>query len=281
LEKKREEKLKQKFSLFDFANELSEEELKILKEYFDYKNIEEQNEKKSSSSKCSSSKICKRNTKSIGTHDINRTIKNPIKSSIISSQKQANKSINKSKISNDLQKDINNIKKEGFLIENKTEYFFRSHLLKRTRKKYKFDDIKFLLKFKSKSDDKSTLYNKCRAISENLIILNSKEGQRIGFFSKNIIELENNKSQELFFNDDDFVGFMFYHNEIKEMNTKEYRDLYNIFISIIEDLFTFLNIQSYLIQSEDKNVLEQVTNFRKKYFKEIDEFEIYQIKYYS
>ena len=74
---------------------------------------------------------------------------------------------------------------------------------------------------------------------------------------------------------------MFYHNEIKEMNTKEYRDLYNIFISIIEDLFTFLNIQSYLIQSEDKNVLEQVTNFRKKYFKEIDEFEIYQIKYYS
>ena len=281
LEKQREEKLKQKFSLFDFANELSEEELKILKEYFDYKNVEEQNAKKASPSKSSSSKISKRSTKSVGTHDINRKIKIPIKSSIISSQKQSNKSINKPKISNVLQNDMNNIKKERFLIENKTEYFFRSHLLKRKRAKYKFDDIKFLLKFKSKSDDKNTFYNKSRAISENLIILNSKEGQRIGFFSKNIIELENIKSQELFFNDDDFVGFMFYPNEIKEMDTKEYKNLYNIFISIIEDLFTFLNIKSHLIQTKDKNVLEQVTNFRENHFKEIDDFEIYQIKYYS
>lgn len=281
LEKKREEKLKQKFSLFDFANQLSEEELKILKDYFDYKNVEEQSVKKSSASKGSSNKKGKRSTKNIGTHDINRKIKDPILSSIISSQRQEKKNMNETKATNALKNNMNNKKKERFLMENKTEYFFRSHLLKRSRTKYKIDDIKLLLKFKSKSDDKNTFFNKCRTISENLIILMSKEGQRIGFFSKNIIELENNKSQELFFNDDDFVGFMFYHNEIKEMNTKEYRDLYNIFISIIEDLFTFLNIQSYLIQSEDKNVLEQVTNFRKKYFKEIDEFEIYQIKYYS
>ena len=91
LEKKREEKLKQKFSLFDFANELSEEELKILKEYFDFKNVEEQSSKKSSSSKSSSSKKGKRSTKSIGTHDINRKIKNPILNSIISSQRQEKK----------------------------------------------------------------------------------------------------------------------------------------------------------------------------------------------
>ena len=104
-----------KFSFFDFANELSEEELKILKEYFDYKNVEEQNAKKTSPTKSSSSKINKRSTKSIGTHDINRKIKNPIKSSIISSQKQSNKSINKPKISNVLQKDMNNLKKKDFL----------------------------------------------------------------------------------------------------------------------------------------------------------------------
>ena len=281
LEKKREEKLKQKFSLFDFANELSEEELKILKEYFDFKNVEEQNAKKSSSSKSSSSKKGKRSTKSIETHDINRKNKNPILSSIVSSQRQEKKNMNETKTTYALKNSMNNSKKERFLLENRTEYFFRNHLLKRTRTKYKIDDIKLLLKFKSKSDDKNTFLNKCRAISENLIILMSKEGQKIGFFSKNIIELENNKSQELFFNGDDFVGFMFYSNEIKEMNTKEYKNLYNIFISIIEDLFTFLNIQNNLIQTKDKNALEQVTNFRKNQFKEIDEFEIYQIKYYS
>ena len=281
LEKKREEKLKQKFSLFDFANELSEEELKILKEYFDFKNVEEQSSKKSSSSKSSSSKKGKRSTKSIGTHDINRKIKNPILNSIISSQRQEKKNMNETKTTYTLKNSMNNSKKERFLLENRTEYFFRNHLLKRTRTKYKIDDIKLLLKFKSKLDDKSSFLNKCRTISENLIILLSKEGQKIGFFSKNIIELENNKSQELFFNGDDFVGFMFYSNEIKEMNTKEYKNLYNIFISIIEDLFTFLNIQNHLIQTQDKNVLEQVSNFRKNHFKEIDEFEIYQIKYYS
>ena len=281
LEKKREEKLKQKFSLFDFANELSEEELKILKEYFDFKNVEEQSSKKSSSSKSSSSKKGKRSTKSIGTHDINRKIKNPILNSIISSQRQEKKNMNETKTTYTLKNSMNNSKKERFLLENRTEYFFRNHLLKRTRTKYKIDDIKLLLKFKSKLDDKSSFLNKCRTISENLIILLSKEGQKIGFFSKNNIELENNKSQELFFNGDDFVGFMFYSNEIKEMNTKEYKNLYNIFISIIEDLFTFLNIQNHLIQTQDKNVLEQVSNFRKNHFKEIDEFEIYQIKYYS
>ena len=281
LEKKREEKLKQKFSLFDFANELSEEELKILKEYFDFKNVEEQSSKKSSSSKSSSSKKGKRSTKSIGTHDINRKIKNPILNSIISSQRQEKKNMNETKTTYILKNSMNNSQKERFLLENRTEYFFRNHLLKRTRTKYKIDDIKLLLKFKSKLDDKSSFLNKCRTISENLIILLSKEGQKIGFFSKNIIELENNKSQELFFNGDDFVGFMFYSNEIKEMNTKEYKNLYNIFISIIEDLFTFLNIQNHLIQTQDKNVLELVSNFRKNHFKEIDEFEIYQIKYYS
>ena len=189
--------------------------------------------------------------------------------------------MNETKTTYTLKNSMNNSKKERFLLENRTEYFFRNHLLKRTRTKYKIDDIKLLLKFKSKLDDKSSFLNKCRTISENLIILLSKEGQKIGFFSKNIIELENNKSQELFFNGDDFVGFMFYSNEIKEMNTKEYKNLYNIFISIIEDLFTFLNIQNHLIQTQDKNVLEQVSNFRKNHFKEIDEFEIYQIKYYS
>ena len=282
LEKKREEKLKQKFSLFDFANELSEDELKILKEYFDFKNIEERSKGISSNSKSSSNQKSKKNTKSIGTHDINGGINDSILINLINSQNQEKKNINEVKKTNFL-KNRNNIKKkEGFLMENKTENYFRSHLLKRARTKYKFDDIKLLLRFKSKSDDKNTFYNMCRGVSENLIILMSKEGQKIGFFSKNIIELcENNKSQQLFFNRDDFVGFMFYLNEIKEMDIKEYKNLYFIFISIIKDLFTFLDIQCHLVQTEDKNILEQVTNFRKNHFKEIDEFEIYQIKYYS
>lgn len=279
IEKKREEKLKQKFSLFDFANELSEEEIKILKEYFDFKNVEEQSAKKSSASKSSSSKKAKRSSNSVETPDMNKKIINPILSTLINSQKQEKKNTNEVKKTIIMKNSTNYIKKEKFLIANKTEYYFRSHLLKRTRTKYKFDDIKLLLRFKSKSDDINSFYNKCRAISENLIILMSKEGQRIGFFSKNIIDLENNKSQELFFNADDFVGFMFNSNEIKEMDTKNYKNLYNIFISIIEDLFHFLNIQSHLIQTKDRNVLEQVSNFRKNHFKEIDEFEIYQIKY--
>ena len=279
IEKKREEKLKQKFSLFDFANELSEEEIKILKEYFDLKNVEEQSAKKSSASKSSSNKKAKRSSNSVGTHDMNKKNINPILSSLINSKKQEKNNTNEVKKTIVMKDSTNYIIKDKFLIQNKTEYYFRTHLLKRTRTKYKFDDIKILLKFKSKSDDINSFYTKCRSISENLIILMSKEGQRIGFFSKNIIDLENNKSQELFFNTDDFVGFMFNSNEIKEMDTKEYKSLYNIFISIIEDLFHFLNIKSNLIQTKDKNVLEQVSNFRKNNFKEIDEFEIYQIKY--
>ena len=281
LEKKREEKLKQKFSLFDFANELTEEELKILKDYFDLKNSEDQNNKNIFPSKSSSSKKAKNSVKSSGTNEINKKIKNPIISSLMSTQKQEKKVKNEIKTTDAFRNGSTYIKKERYLIENKTEYYFKSYLLNRTRTKYKFDDIKLLLKFKSISDDKKSFHNKCRAISENLIILMSKERKKIGFFSKNIIELENKKSQDLFFNDEDFVGFIFYPNEIKEMDTNEYKNLYNIFISIIKDLFTFLNIQSHLIQTEDKNVLEQVSNFRKNNFGEIDDFEIYQIKYIS
>ena len=282
LEKIREEQLRKNFSFFDFADELSEEELKALKEYFSLKNENNENTTKIQNQKNLEIKNKNEEIKKNNNIDNNKKINN---SKTTKNTKDINTNIKqKTSVKNETNNNNNNNNnkkskgKEKYLLGNE-ENFLRKHLIQKA--KYRIKDIKLVLKYKSSIDSSNTFFNNCRGIAENLIMLRNKNRKKMGFFTKNIIDLlENIKYENYYKNETNFIGYIINSDsgEIDEIDFKGFFQIYNDFISIFKNMIRMLEKKPEKNKTKEED-LNETEKKRKYHFWEIDEIEVYQVKY--
>ena len=170
-------------------------------------------------------------------------------------------------------------KRNNSLLENEKEkQYFKNQIMKKEKSKVK--DINFSLKYNSKTDTRNftKFYNKCKGISDNLILIKNKEGKKYGFFSKNFYELLNaNKPLDSISLKNKIAGYSFNSKEINEFDCKNILDIFNGFIKNLYNYFSH----------------EEKISFHNKYYNlsvynrynwsqvlgHIDVIEIYQVKY--
>ena len=273
-EKIKEEKFRKKISIFNVLDNLDDEELQSIENYYSkskknkiiIKDTNELKNKKKSNNELNDKKKINKQNNANDSLDYSRD-NNNIK------HNKKNDS-NSYKINNsDQSKDIQN--NNNSLLETKDINYFKEKIKLKTP--YKIKDIKFALKYKSSSSNYKDFYNNCRDISENLILLKNKEGKKIGIFSKNIINIMNSINTNNFSVEEsiNLIGYIFGSENIDEINFKDFISIYNIFVSIYKDIFNFLN-KNDLIGNDNVN-----TDNKENYIGNIDEMEIYQIKYIS
>ena len=172
-----------------------------------------------------------------------------------------------------------NDKRNNSLFENEKEkQYFINQIMKKEKSKVK--DINFSLKYNSKTDPRNSnkFYNKCKGISDSLILFKNKEGKKYGFFFKNFFELLNaNKPLDSISLKNNISGYSFNSKEIYEFDNKNILDIYNGFIKNLYNYFSH----------------EEKISFHNKYYNlsvynrynwsqilgHIDDIEIYQVKY--
>ena len=287
-EKNKKEKIRNKYSILDFADDLTDDEIKYIELNIDKLNEEEKNIKKKQSynlinnlkknkRKKNKGNISKKqkinkndnipNSKEINQNiDILKEKNNEMELSKEIKNEKNNKNKNKNNNKKINKEDIKiNIANENYLLENeKLSKYFKNRIKQKT--KYKIKDIKFVLKYKSNSKENNNFYRDCRGISQNLILIKTNEGKKIGLFSKNIIDIiKNIKSTNFEINDNDFIGYIVDSQNIDEIYFQDFFDVYNSFISIFKDISNFLNNEN--------------DNYVKNNIGKINTIEIYQIKY--
>ena len=263
LEKIKEEKLRQKFFIFDYLNKLKVEDLnfiekniKSLKEEEKYNNLKNQqiyvihyfndkikifNNTNNISNSIKHQNINYKN-KTNNEEQINHINKDN------NQIKEINSYNNKTNKSYDYKKDVYNSKEinnqnikecnenQKFLLENIEDInYFKNKIKQKTQ--YKIKDVNLVLKYKSGNSEYKDFYNNCRGISQNLILLQNKEGKKIGIFSKNIIDIWNNiKDKNFSVDDNNFIGYIFSYQNIDEITSPDYK----VFKSIYKNIFNFL-----------------------------------------
>ena len=287
-EKNKKEKIRNKYSILDFADDLTDDEIKYIELNIDKLNEEEKNIKKKQSynlinnlkknkRKKNKGNISKKqkinkndnipNSKEINQNiDILKEKNNEMELSKEIKNEKNNKNKNKNNNKKINKEDIKiNIANENYLLENeKLSKYFKNRIKQKT--KYKIKDIKFVLKYKSNSKENNNFYRDCRGISQNLILIKTNEGKKIGLFSKNIIDIiKNIKSTNFEINDNDFIGYIVDSQNIEEIFFQDFFDVYNSFISIFKDISNFMNNEN--------------DNYAKNNIGKINTIEIYQIKY--
>ena len=293
-EKTKEENFRKKLEIFNFLDDLNDKDLESLEQYLKIQNYLKNNNKTNNNininnykdkikpdNRPNTSKEIKNQNNSSPKNDKNekdRTNNNQNNISYKPSsneKKEINNSI-KDKASNG-----NNIdKKQYYLLENDEEIkYFKNKIKLKTP--YKIKDVNFVLKYKSSSSEYKEFYNNCRGISENLIILKSKDGKKVGIFSKNIIDILNNINnvKDFLIKDSNFIGYIFGSENIDEIYFQDFIGIYNIFVSIFKDIFNFLDKKLGVIDNKDINIIEKISDNKDDYTGNIDEIEIYQIKY--
>ena len=281
-EKNKKEKIRNKYSILDFADDLTDDEIKYIELNIDKLNEEEKNIKKKQSynlinnlkknkRKKNKGNISKKQKNNIpNSKEINQNIdilkeKNnemELSKEIKNEKNNKNKNNNKNIIKEDIKINISN---ENYLLENENlSKYFKKKI--KQKAKYKIKDIKFVLKYKSNSKENNNFYRDCRGISQNLILIKTNEGKKIGLFSKNIIDIiKNIKSTNFEINDNDFIGYIVDSQNIEEIFFQDFFDVYNSFISIFKDISNFMNNEN--------------DNYAKNNIGKINTIEIYQIKY--
>ena len=304
LEKIKEEKLRQKFFIFDYLNKLNDEDLnfiekniKSLKEEEKYNNLKNQqiyvihyfndkikifNNTNNISNSIKHQNINYKN-KTNNEEQINHINKdnNQIKE-INSYNNKTNKSYDyKNDVYNSKEINNQNIKEcnenQKFLLENIEDInYFKNKIKQKTQ--YKIKDVNLVLKYKSGNSEYKDFYNNCRGISQNLILLQNKEGKKIGIFSKNIIDIWNNiKDKNFSVDDNNFIGYIFSYQNIDEITSPDYK----VFKSIYKNIFNFLAKKKHFNSNNNLNNINNDITIKEEmnFFGEIEEIEIYQIKY--
>ena len=171
------------------------------------------------------------------------------------------------------------LKKYNFsLFENDKQISFFKEEIFKTIDDIRIKDIDFILKYKSKSEPKSfdKFYNNCKNIKDNLILMKNNKGKKLAIFSKNIYEiLHGTISKENIENQKDFFIYSFNINALYQYSFRK---------NIFEIYAAFMHCISKWLSEEEASALKKFEPYNKnKYgknmFKNIDEVEIYQIKY--
>ena len=297
-EKLKEENFRKKLEIFNFLDDLNDKDLESLEQYIKIQNYIKNNNKTNNNINnninINNYKVkIKPDNRPNTSKEIKNQNKNPPKNGKneknIANNNQNN--ISYKSFSNE-KKDINNSikdkasnennmdKKQHYLLETDEEIkYFKNKIKLKTP--YKIKDVNFVLKYKSSSSQYKEFYNNCRGISENLIILKSKDGKKVGIFSKNIIDILNNinKTKDFLIKDSNFIGYIFGSENIDEIYFQDFIGIYNIFVSIFKDIYNFLDKKIDVIDRKNINMIEKKFDNKDDYSGNIDEIEIYQIKY--
>ena len=174
--------------------------------------------------------------------------------------------------------DIDFKKYNNSLFENDNQVqYFKEEIAKKYDDLKGIKDIDFILKYKSKTDQKGfdKFFNNCKNIKDSLILMKNNKGKKLAIFSKNIYDiLHGTISRDSIENLNNFFLYSFNINDILEYSFKNNYEIYTSFIQCIskwlseEEASTLKKFDSYNKNKYGKNI-----------FKNIDEIEIYQVKY--
>ena len=176
--------------------------------------------------------------------------------------------------------DIDLKKYNNSLLENErqVEYFKVVIAKKNIDMMRELKDIDFILKYKIKKNEPKgfdKFFNNCKNIKDNLIIMKNKQGKKVAIFSKNLYEvLHGTISRDSIENPNYFFlcGF-----NIRDISEYTFRNNFEIYTSFIQCISKWLSEeQASTIKKFDsykKNI------YGKNIFKNIEEMEIYQVKY--
>ena len=164
------------------------------------------------------------------------------------------------------------------LFDNDKQLIFLKEVIAKTNNDTEgIKDIYFLLKYKRKNEQKDfdIFFNNCKNIKDNLILMKNKQGKKVAIFSKNLYEvLHGTISRDSIENPNYFFICGFNIKDISEYTFKNNFEIYTAFIQCIskwlseEQASTLKKFDSYKKNTYGKNI-----------FKNIEEMEIYQVKY--
>ena len=175
--------------------------------------------------------------------------------------------------------DIDSKKYNNSLLENERQVeYFKIVIAKKNIDMRELKDIDFILKYKSKKNEYKgfeKFFNNCKNIKDNLILMKNKQGKKVAIFSKNLYEvLHGTISRDSIENPNYFFICGFNIKDISEYTFKNNFEIYTAFIQCIskwlseEQASTLKKLDSYKKNTYGKNI-----------FKNIEEMEIYQVKY--
>ena len=176
-----------------------------------------------------------------------------------------NNNTNRTKVNHNSKKRIEELKNISLLTEEKEKRYFKKHIRRRIRNRIK--DLSFDLKYNSKEARRfKSFYNNNNNINEMLILIKTKKGKKIGLFIHNFFLFSNDLENE---NENDYIGFVYNNDQINEMNLEDFFYKYGTYLQ---------NIYNFLI-SERLRINNKYNVSTKEFNKNIDIFEIYQVKY--
>ena len=174
----------------------------------------------------------------------------------------------------DNNEDNPNIKKKNnqdnneisLLTSEKERTYFRKHI--REKIFYKIKDIDLELKYNSKEPNKfRDIYNNYKNISEILLLMRTKNGTRFGLFTKNFLIRDKDSGDNI--KNNEYGAYVFNNNQINEIDFGEFFEKYQENLHDIYDYFS----------NEKKNIKNKYYNASIGKYGDIDEFEIYLVKY--
>ena len=164
------------------------------------------------------------------------------------------------------------------LFDNDKQLIFLKEVIAKTNNDTEgIKDIYFLLKYKRKNEQKDfdIFFNNCKNIKDNLILMKNKQGNKFAIFSKNLYEiLHGTISRDSIEKPNNFCIYSFNIDDAFEYSFKKKYEIYTSFIQCI----------SNWLSEEQANILKKFDSYEKNVygkiiFENIEEMEIYQVKY--
>ncbi len=161
-------------------------------------------------------------------------------------------------------KNFQEIKEITLLKEAKEKRYYKKHITRRICPKVK--EISFELKYNYKESYKYiNIFNDYKNINEVLVLIKTKDGQKFGVFTNNIIIYDQNTDNCT----SDYCGYVYKGDNIYEMNLKDFFDNYGTYL---QNIFNFL-------KSESLRIKNKYIDSSSKLLGDVELFEIYQVKY--
>ncbi len=155
------------------------------------------------------------------------------------------------------------LKEITLLKEEKEKRYYKKHIRRRICHKVK--EITFQLKYNYKESYKYiNIFNNYKNINEVLVLIKTKDGQKFGVFTNNIIIYDENTDSCT-----SYCGYVYKDDNIYEMNLKDFFDNYGTYL---QNIFNFL-------KSESLRIKNKYIDSSSKLLGDIELFEIYQVKY--
>ena len=155
------------------------------------------------------------------------------------------------------------LKEITLLKEEKEKRYYKKHIRRRIRHKVK--EITFELKYNYKEAYKyMNIFNNYKNIFEVLVLLKTKDGQKFGVFTNNIILYNQNTGHSV----SDYAGYVYKGDNIYEMELKDFFGNYGTYL---QNIFDFL-------KSESLRIKNKYIDSSSKLLGDVELFEIYQVK---